>query len=84
MLKQRNASRQSSRMLTERINATAMSGTAASPWCTKLIEEKVSTTHTRIAQRKTTIPIFISPGNPESAERKTSMHTNSNRIALAI
>jgi len=38
----------------------------------------------KIAQRKITMPNFISPGKAESAERKTSMQTKKRSTALAI
>jgi hypothetical protein len=41
-------------------------------------------TETSTAQRNTTTPNFSSPGSEDSAERKTSMQTKYNTIALAM
>ena len=84
MLRQRKARRHNSRMLTERTSPKAISGISMKPLCAKEIVEKVTITETRIAQRKITIPNFISPGNAESAERKTSMQTKKRSTALAM
>src|SRR5271168_2024407 len=75
MLKQRKASRQSSRMLTERIRPKAMSGMIRTPRCEYEMVEKVTRADASTAQRKITTPNFIRPEKAESAERKTSIDT---------
>ena len=50
----------------------------------KLIVDKLMMTETSTAQRKITIPNFISPENAESAERKTSMQMKNKSTALAM
>jgi hypothetical protein len=59
-------------MLIGRMRAFAISGSRAKPLCEDVIEESVRRTVARAAQRKTTIPNLINPGNAERAERKTS------------
>src|ERR1035437_450526 len=84
MLRQRNPRRQSSRMLTERINPKAMSGMMRMPRLEKDTEDKVTMTEASKVQRKMTSPNRISPENAESAERKTSMQTKKRSAALAM
>jgi len=61
MLRQRNASRQISSRLTERISAIATSVIAPTPRCANVTVENVTMIDTSTAQRKITMPNFSSP-----------------------
>src|SRR5579875_1673435 len=85
MLRQRNASMQSSSKLTERISEVAICGSNMMPRFPKEneSEEKVTISDTRIAQRKMTMPTLIRPGNDASAERKISRQIKMSSTAPA-
>ncbi len=61
MHRQRNARRQSSRMLTERISAMATSGIRSTPRCVKDTDDKLTIREASVVQRNTTVPSRISP-----------------------
>ena len=54
------------------------------PRCANEMEEKVTMTDAKTAQRKITIPKRIKPENEESAERNTSVQMKKRSTALAM
>jgi hypothetical protein len=84
MQRQRKASRHNPRKLTDLIKPFAMSGIVRIPRCANETVEKVRMIETTAAHRKMTTPNLTSPGNPDSADRKTSIQMKNKMNALAM